>query len=253
MRASDRTTFMTTIRKALRREHAAVPSLDALLPDRPNGDERLRLARIAGRDTKERQALLDSFILAGRSVNLSVLVEPSAAAAGAAVAWLAAEKSPEWGDDKSVVAWSHPLVESLGLPSRLESTGVPIHVAETRQPAEERQEPVRHLAETAMIGVTSADYAVADTATLTMKTRPGQPRCISLLPSIHVAVIRLDQLLADFNELYTLLKWDPSEKAEGLTHSMTFITGPSKTADIEATLVHGAHGPRELTIIVLTG
>jgi L-lactate dehydrogenase complex protein LldG len=104
-----------------------------------------------------------------------------------------------------------------------------------------------------MIGVTSADYAVAETATLAMKTRPGQPRCISLLPSIHVVVIRLDQLLADVNELYTLLKWDSNERAEGLTHSMTFITGPSKTADIEATLVHGAHGPREVVVIVLTG
>lgn len=244
---------MATIRKALRREHAAGPPLDALLPDRPNDDERLRLARIAGRDTKERQSLLESFILAGRSVNLSVLVESSAAAAGAAVARLAAEKSPEWGDNKSVVAWSHPLVEGLGLPSRLESMGIPIHMAETRQPAEAPQQPIRYLAETAMIGVTSADYAVAETATLTMKTRPGQPRCISLLPSIHVAVIRLDQLLADVNELYTLLKWDPNERAEGLTHSMTFITGPSKTADIEATLVHGAHGPREVVVIVLTG
>ena len=253
MRSSDRTTFMTTIRKALHRGHAAVPSLYALLPDRPNGDERLRLARIAGRDTQERQSLLDGFILAGQSVNVSVLVESSATAAGAAVARLAAEKSPEWGDNKTVVAWSHPLVECLGLPTRLASMGIPIHVAETRQPAEEPQQPIRHLAETAMIGVTSADYAVAETATLTIKTRPGQPRCISLLPSIHIAVIRLDQLLADFNELYTLLKWDPGERAEGLTHSMTFITGPSKTADIEATLVHGAHGPRELTIIVLTG
>jgi L-lactate dehydrogenase complex protein LldG len=244
---------MATIRKALRRQHAASPSLDALLPDRPNDDERLRLTRIAGRDTAERQALLDGFILAGRSVNLSVLVESSVAAAGAAVARLAAEKSPEWGDDKSVVAWRHPLVEGLGLPSRLASMGIPFHIDETRQPAEAPQPSIRHLAETAMIGVTSADYAVAETATLTMKTRPGQPRCISLLPSIHVAVIRLDQLLADFNELYTRLKWDPGERAEGLTHSMTFITGPSKTADIEATLVHGAHGPREVVVIVLTG
>jgi L-lactate dehydrogenase complex protein LldG len=245
--------FMATIRKALRREHTAGPSLDALLPDRPNDDERLRLARIAGRDTEARQALLESFILAGRSVNLSVLVESSATAAGAAVARLAAEKSPEWGDNKSVVAWSHTLVERLGLPSRLESMGIPIHMADTRQPAAAPQPSIRHLAETAMIGVTSADYAVAETATLAMKTRPGQPRCISLLPSIHVAVIRLDQLLADVNELYTLLKWDSNERAEGLTHSMTFITGPSKTADIEATLVHGAHGPREVVVIVLTG
>ena len=105
---------------------------------------------------------------------------------------------------------------------------------------------------TAFVGITAADYCIAETATLTMKTRPGQPRCVSLLPSIHIAVIRLEQILSNLNELYTLLKWNPAEQAEGITRCMTFITGPSKTADIEATLVHGAHGPRELYIVVLT-
>ena len=84
-----------------------------------------------------------------------------------------------------------------------------------------------------------------------MKTRVGQPRCVSLLPSIHIAVIKLEQILSDLKELYTLLKWDPDEQAEGITDCMTFITGPSKTADIEATLVDGAHGPRELYLFVL--
>jgi len=108
-------------------------------------------------------------------------------------------------------------------------------------------------AENAFIGITSADYCIAETATLTMKTRPGQPRCVSLLPSIHVAVVRLDQILWNLKELYLLLKWDSYEQAEGITDCMTFISGPSKTADIEATLVHGAHGPRELYLFVLKG
>ena len=66
-------------------------------------------------------------------------------------------------------------------------------------------------------------------------------------------MIRLDQILVDLKELYTLLKWDPRQRAEGLTNGPTYITGPSKTADIEATMVHGAHGPREVHIFVVTG
>ncbi len=93
---------------------------------------------------------------------------------------------------------------------------------------------------------------MADTATLVMRTRPGQARAVSLLPSIHVAVIGLDQIIADLKELYALLKWDPQERQEGLTNCMTFISGPSKTADIEATMVHGAHGPREVLVYVIT-
>jgi L-lactate dehydrogenase complex protein LldG len=163
---------------------------------------------------------------------------------------IAAGKNAEWGDQKIVVAWDHPLVRRLALAERLQPSGIPVYI----QPVgAEQQSAFRKHAESALIGVTAADYCIAETATLIMKTRPGQPRCVSLLPSIHIAIIRLDQILTNLKELYTLFKWNPTEQAEGITRCMTFITGPSKTADIEATLVHGAHGPRELTIIVLTG
>jgi L-lactate dehydrogenase complex protein LldG len=108
----------------------------------------------------------------------------------------------------------------------------------------------RHTAE-AFVGVTSADYCLAQLATLVIKTRPEQARAASLLPSIHVAVIELGQIIADLQELYVLLKQNPGEKTEGLTNCMTFITGPSKTADIELTMIHGAHGPRELYLYVI--
>ena len=81
--------------------------------------------------------------------------------------------------------------------------------------------------------------------------RPGQPRSISLVPSIHIAVITADQILANFKELYALLRWGSKGDGVELDNCLSFISGPSKTADIEATLVHGAHGPRELILIVL--
>jgi L-lactate dehydrogenase complex protein LldG len=100
--------------------------------------------------------------------------------------------------------------------------------------------------------VTSADFCLADTATLVMRNRPGQPRSAALVPSIHVAVIHLDQILADMKELFALLRWDERYRQEGLSNYMSFISGPSKTADIEATMVHGAHGPREVHLFIIT-
>jgi L-lactate dehydrogenase complex protein LldG len=72
-----------------------------------------------------------------------------------------------------------------------------------------------------------------------------------LVPSIHLAVITADRIVADFKELYAALRWGDPSHAVDLTNCLTFISGPSKTADIEATLVHGAHGPRALVLVVI--
>jgi len=85
-----------------------------------------------------------------------------------------------------------------------------------------------------------------------MRTRPAEARTVSLLPTIHVAVIHKSQIIADLKTLYTILRWDPKAAATGLTNCMTFITGPSKTADIEAIMVAGVHGPREVYLYVVT-
>ncbi len=168
------------------------------------------------------------------------------------VAKIAVQKNSEWGDKKTVVAWDHPLVRSLELSTHLQAYNIPVHYPDLKSGSKSLKKLSTQAADS-FIGITSADYCIAQTATLPMKTRVGQPRCVSLLPSIHIAVIKPEQILSDLKELYTLLKWDIDEQAEGITDCMTFITGPSKTADIEATLVNGAHGPRELYLFVLQG
>jgi L-lactate dehydrogenase complex protein LldG len=250
MSASGRVEFIENIRKALDRNDSFQRSLDDMIQNEPDADDLRLLETIAGRDTTAHLALVDRLMDAGKRVNVGVLTVMDAAAAGAAIVKIAAEKNAEWGDRKVVVAWDHPLIKRLGLSACLAPLDIPVYFPDGT--ADRPEAFLRHAGE-AFIGVTAADYCIAQTATLTMKSRPGQPRCASLLPSIHIAVIRPEQMLTTLKELYTLLKWNPAEQAEGITRCMTFITGPSKTADIEATLVHGAHGPRELFIIVLTG
>ena len=253
MTTSGRVEFMDTVRRALDRKDPGEQSLTDIIQNGPAADDVELLGRIAGRDTTAHLALLEKLVEAGELVNVGVIAAKDMASAAASISTIAAEKSAEWGDRKWVVAWDHPLVKSLALAARLKPLDIPIYFPDSQSATADRQAAFRKRAEGAFIGITSADYCVAETATLTMKTRPGQPRCVSLLPSIHIAVIRLEQMLANLKEYYTLLEWNSAERAEGLTHCMTLITGPSKTADIEATLVHGAHGPRELVILVLTG
>ena len=206
------------------------------------------LDRIKGRSAGDRKRLLDRLILEGIPLNLKVIPLAAAAEAAQAISELARDRRPEWSDAKSLVAWRHPLIDSLNLPERLKEEGSAMHVPD---PEAGDAGTFCLRAQTALIGVTSADYCIAESASLMLKTRPGQPRMVSLLPSIHVAVILEDQLLESLSECYALVKGEPDAGNEGMTSCMTLISGPSKTADIEAVMVHGAHGPREMIIYVL--
>ena len=108
------------------------------------------------------------------------------------------------------------------------------------------REELRALCATADVGITSADYVLADTGSLVMIASPREARLVSLLPPAHIAVVPRDRILTGLDELFTILP-NPAE----VTSSMVLITGPSRTADIEQILVRGVHGPGRITVVVV--
>ena len=257
MTSLDQTQFLRRIRTALGQPPEASRAVGDLFAEGPSNEERQLLETIRRRTAAERQVLLERLVEAGKPINLKVTALPGTADAAGAIARLVDEKTPEWGESKRLAIWQHPLIERLDLAKALDRLKVPVHVTDPMpadaDPDADRAECERQRAEiiASFIGVTSADFCLADTATLVLRNRPGQPRSAALVPSIHVAVIRLDQVLADMKELFALLRWDERYRPEGLSNYMSFISGPSKTADIEATMVHGAHGPREVHVVIL--
>ncbi|MBU2623658.1 MAG: lactate utilization protein [Proteobacteria bacterium] len=247
--------FINNIRKALCVDgKKARPDLFCLKSDEESIEESVLIFdRIGNRSRYSRLQLLGKLIDAAKPVNLDVIPVKTLPDAAQEIVKLACEKKPEWGDAKSVALWTHPIIEEMNIREILRKRDIGIIFS--NQPDAGKTERDRHIKESAdsFIGITSADYCVAETGTLVLKTAPGNERIVSLLPSIHVAVIKLEQVIADFKELYTLLDKDLKDRPEGIENGMTFITGPSKTADIEATMVHGAHGPREVYIYVVTG
>jgi L-lactate dehydrogenase complex protein LldG len=207
----------------------------------------------SNRQHSSRLQLLEKLIDAAKSVNLNVISVKTLPEAAQEILKLASEKQPEWGDEKSVVLWKHPLIGEMNIESILLEHDIAVLFPDLPDAGNTGRESFIKESAASFIGVTSADYCIAETGTLVLKTAPGNERTVSLLPSIHVTVIKLEQVIADFKELYTLLDKDLKDSPEGIENGMTFITGPSKTADIEATMVHGAHGPRELYIYVVTG
>jgi L-lactate dehydrogenase complex protein LldG len=251
--------FMRRVRTALGHAPGLTRNPGPLFPGAPSAEAREILDRIRRRSQAERERLLAELAGAAGPINLGLAALKDGAQAAAAVARLVAEKSPEWGDEKSVSVWQHPLLDGLRLAEALAPQGVPVHVTAPVDPAagaealaRQRAGQRRRVIES-YIGVTTADFCLAETATLVMRNRPGEPRSVAVVPSIHIAVITLEQVIADMKELFALLRWEPGFAREGLSNYMSFTTGPSKTADIEATMVHGAHGPREVHLLVITG
>ncbi len=94
-------------------------------------------------------------------------------------------------------------------------------------------------------GITMAQAAIAETGTLVLDSSVEQNRLVSLVPPIHIAILDASRIYATLGETLSALQ------ANGeVSPAITFITGPSRTADIELTLAIGVHGPQELYVII---
>jgi L-lactate utilization protein LutC len=96
------------------------------------------------------------------------------------------------------------------------------------------------------VGITSADYALADTGSLVFFTESHESRLLSLLPPCHIAVIESARIVSSLDDV---LRLRPLPGAD--SSAMVVITGPSRTGDIEMRLVRGVHGPGEIHVIVI--
>ncbi|HEY0792635.1 MAG TPA: lactate utilization protein [Chthoniobacterales bacterium] len=110
------------------------------------------------------------------------------------------------------------------------------------------QRPDAAALETCSVGITACDALVAQTGSILLTARSAGGRSLSVLPPHHVVVARGDQLVPDLPAAFDLLKSRYGFRYPSFT---TLITGPSRTGDIERILVLGAHGPKNLTIVLM--
>jgi len=96
------------------------------------------------------------------------------------------------------------------------------------------------------VGISECDALVAQTGSVVVTTRSAGGRALSVLPPHHVALARRGQLVADLPAAFELIE---KKYAGNYPSFISFITGPSRTGDIERILVLGAHGPKKLTIL----
>ena len=125
--------------------------------------------------------------------------------------------------------------------------GVTVMTRGSRLSADEQ----RTIAAEAGMGITGADYAIAETGSVVLLSRPDTSRLVSLVPPVHVAIVFPDQLIETLDDLLVLRRAAYYEGGMDMDRYLNLITGPSRTADIEQKLVVGVHGPKEAHLVLV--
>lgn len=99
-----------------------------------------------------------------------------------------------------------------------------------------------------LVGITGCFCAIAETGTLLLLSGPDTPPGVSLLPETHIAIVNVNRIVRGMEDAWALLR---AEHGGAMPRAVNFISGPSRTADIEQTLVLGAHGPYRVHIVML--
>lgn len=130
---------------------------------------------------------------------------------------------------QKATAWETPYLRQVGVTEILHSLGVELVPANAN----------KHEMALCDLGITEADYLLPETGTVVLTSSAEKPRAVSLLPRVHLAIVRPRMLRADLHQVFA--------ESKNLNY-LVFITGPSRTADIELTVTLGVHGPRHLYI-----
>lgn len=101
------------------------------------------------------------------------------------------------------------------------------------------------------VSVTSAASAVAETGTLVMTSGPDHPSTLNFLPETHVVVLPASRVAKSYEDIWDQLRAQMPGRGDLLPRTVNMITGPSRSGDIEQTLLLGAHGPRRLHIVLV--
>ena len=213
---NERDHILTAIREGLKQ--AVLP--DAL-PQRPVN----HVPRAA--------ANLDTFITELTRVAGQVIRVTTPQEAAQTVADLCVER--QW---QEALAWELEEIGCEGLAQALSDAGVRVMTAD----AEPRS--LAHIP----VGLTGAEAAIAESGTLVLRKRPRRSSLASLLPPVHLALLPVSRIVPDM-----VMYFEQVGDAAALirdTSNLTFITGPSRTGDIEQVLTLGVHGPKELIVVL---
>ena len=237
----DKDEFIRGLSRALGRERVGVPPDRPSLREKPDGMAE-RAAAIRTRLANRTAGLTDSLseVAVARGWQVRRVEGPEGALD--CVRELASGVSHVVRSDQDVFA-------TVPVDSVLNGLGIGVTIM-TRGSGLSSEEQ-RAIAAEAGIGITGADYAVAETGSVVLLARPGTSRLVSLVPPIHLAIVFPEQIIETLDDLFVLRRAAYYEGGMDMGSYLNLITGPSRTADIEQKLVVGVHGPKEAYLVLV--
>ena len=236
--------FFAKIRAALGRSEKLLhrPDHPSLKSTIPRQQEKIRTvkAKVKARLPQLLSLLITNGTKAGWQIHRAISYEEAA---------LTVEGIAKKIQARRVVRSSEELFRRMGIDQIFRRSRITsIVLASGRQKS---RSDLRGLAWKADLGISGVDYAIANTASCVILPRKGIARLTSLAPPVFVALVEVDQILESIDDLLAIRRWEFLRNRGSLPLSMTLISGPSRTADIEFTLTTGVHGPGEVHMIII--
>jgi L-lactate dehydrogenase complex protein LldG len=163
------------------------------------------------------------------------------------------EKILEDSESSSLVVSRNPILKELRIAERLSAKGKNVTSWEAGAGTSEAHslEDFNKTSFAAGAGITGVDFVLAESGTLVLTSATEGAQVSSLAPPIHIALFRQHQIVGSLDEVLAMLPISSSPTSPSPNRSVVFITGTSRTADIEQILIRGVHGPREAHAILV--
>lgn len=188
--------------------------------------------------TTQAQSILDEFLERYEKLAGKVTVSNSEEEAAAAIVDILRDKSPARVATAGLAAGILDALRRYGGEAGVEILAPPYN-----------RSGLQDLIDSAGVGVSPALFAVAEVGAVAEMTAGDDMRLVSSLPDVHIALVRSGQILQTLKEAAAPMRAFLNENRKGAT--VTFISGPSRTGDIEMKLTLGVHGPKESYVVVI--
>jgi len=235
--------FLRSVRESLGRENAPPAQPYRRLTETTEDLER-QASEVRQRISENRPALLDKLADMAQKGGWNVF---RAAGGEEAIGYI--ETVARESGATNIARSAQEVFNQVPVDAALASLGLKVTTV-LRDDANSR-EALREEIRQAGIGITGADYALAETGSLVILPRRGLSRLVSVVPPVHVALVRPEEVLESLDDLFLLRRLEYHQRGGEMGSYLNFITGPSRTADIEMTIVEGVHGPKEVHMVLL--